>query len=445
MEENWQKLSSEEKMERRLAAWLSPQDVQFATPEAEAAYKARVGRLIDAIQLKKTPDRVPVYPHVGFYPANYAGFTAQDVMYDADKAAKAWTKCVLDFEPDVRFRVNSSLPGKVFEALDYKLYNWPGHGVAPNHSFQCVETEYMKAEDYDAFLLDPSDFFLRTYLPRIMGGLQPLSALSPLVNILEMPMTPPNLSRYGLPEVQAALEKLMEAGRGALSWQQALGASDRKLEELGFPNWTRLMTKAPFDVVGDTLRGTRGVIMDMFRQPEKLLDALEKVTPMMICLGVSNAAVSGSPVVTLPLHKGADGFMSDEQFRTFYWPSLRKVILGLIEEGFVPELFAEGGYNSRLEVIRDLPKGKTVWHFDHTDMAKAKEVLGDVACIKGNVPAALLQTGTPEQTVAYCKQLIETAGKGGGFILATGAVIDEAKAENMRAMIACAKEYGVYS
>jgi len=50
--------------------------------------------------------------------------------------------------------------------------------------------------------------------------------------------------------------------------------------------------------------------------------------------------------------------------------------MGLINEGFVPLLFAEGGYNSRLEVISDLPKGKTVWWFENTDMARAKQTVG---------------------------------------------------------------------
>jgi hypothetical protein len=74
----------------------------------------------------------------------------------------------------------------------------------------------------------------------------------------------------------------------------------------------------------------------------------------------------------MPLHKGADGFMSDKHFQTFYWPTLKKVIMGLINEGFVPLLFTEGGYNSRLEVISDLLKGKTVWWFENTDIARAK-------------------------------------------------------------------------
>ncbi len=137
--------------------------------------------------------------------------------------------------------------------------------------------------------------------------------------------------------------------------------------------------------------------------------------------------------------------MSEQQFKTFYWPTLHKVILGLIEEGCVPFLFAEGGYNSRLELITDLPKGKTLWMFDYTDMARAKDTIGKVACIMGNVPISLLQTGSVEDVVAASRKLIDVAAPGGGFILSNGAVMDEAKPENLRAMIQVAKEHGAYS
>ena len=194
------------------------------------------------------------------------------------------------------------------------------------------------------------------------------------------------------------------------------------------------------------MRGTRGIVKDMFRQPEKLLAALDKVATMMINLGLESARLGGYPVVGFPLHKGADGFMSDAQFRTFYWPSLLKVCQGLWKEGLVVRLGAQGGYNSRLEVIGGTPKGKVIWGFGAaTDMARAKELLGDVACISGNVPAALLTAGTPEQVTAYCRRLIDTAGKGGGYMLGTAAIDRTAKEENVRAMIRCAKEYGVYS
>jgi len=210
----------------------------------------------------------------------------------------------------------------------------------------------------------------------------------------------------------------------------------------GFPAFSAGFSKAPFDVIGDSLRGTQGVLTDMFRHPDELKEACERITPFMIKLGVAACKATGHIMPFMPLHKGADGFMSDEQFRTFYWPTLRKVIIGLIDEGIVPQLFAEGGYNQRLEVISDIPKGKTVWWFDTVDMARAKETVGKVSCIAGNVPLSLLCTGTPSDVTSYCKELIETAGKDGGFIFSTGAGMQGAKPANVRAMINAAKEYG---
>ncbi|MEE8419566.1 MAG: uroporphyrinogen decarboxylase family protein, partial [Dehalococcoidales bacterium] len=278
------------------------------------------------------------------------------------------------------------------------------------------------------------------------GAAEPLAQLMPAVYMIEQIHVVANVSRYGLPEVQTALEALMKAGRVALEWQEKLGPVNKKLDEMGYPSPTGGFCYAPFDFLGDTLRGTKGIIMDMYRQPDKLLEALERSTPIMIKWGTSSR-LGSCPMITIPLHKGADGFMSDEQFEKFYWPTLLRVIEGLAEEGLMTRLFAEGGYNTRLEAIRDdLPKGKTIWHFDFTDMARAKEIIGDAACLMGNVPASLLQAGTVEETTAYCKQLIQTAGKDGGYILATGVGISRtAKVENVRAMIDAAKKYGVYS
>ena len=65
-------------------------------------------------------------------------------------------------------------------------------------------------------------------------------------------------------------------------------------------------------------------------------------------------------------------------------------------------------------------------------------------CIIGNVPTSLVMTGTPQQVKEHCRKLIEVCGKGGGYVLAGGANVDEGNPENIRAMMAAAKEYGVY-
>jgi uroporphyrinogen-III decarboxylase len=223
-----------------------------------------------------------------------------------------------------------------------------------------------------------------------------------------------------------------------------IGGLNAELAALGFPNILGGFTKAPFDTIGDTLRGTRGIIMDMYRQPDKLLRALEALTPIMIGMGVGSAQQTGNPQIFIPLHKGADGFLSDEQFRRFYWPTLKAVLLGLIEGGCIPFPALEGHWGSRLEIIQDIPRGKTMWMVDQTDMAKAKQTLGKNACLIGNVSSSMLKLGTAQDVKDYVKKLIDTAGRGGGFIMSNGAFFDEAKPENVKAMAEFTREYGVY-
>ena len=440
-----EELTPDEKQEALFQKCLSTEGIEFASPQAEKSYKERATRLKDVVQLKKLPDRVPVLPITSFFPVYYAGLTPQEAMYDYKKLATAFKKFTLDFEPDVNPGAGTPGAGRIFDILDYKLYAWPGHGVSPNHSYQCLEGEYMTANEYDALIQDPSYFFTSTYFPRIFGKLEPFKMLPNLARVQEIVFVGPNLIPFGMQDVQAAYKTLFEAGSESLKWAGVLGAFDQEMAKLGFPSFFGGFTKVPFDVIGDTLRGTRGIMVDLYRQPDKLLEALDAITPMMINMGVSAVKMSGNPAVLIPLHKGADGFLSDEQFKTFYWPPFRKLLMGLIDEGCVPFSFVEGGYNTRLEVIRDIPKGKTVWTFDRTDIAKAKEILGGVACIGGNIPTDLFSVGTPQDVKDYAKKLIDTAGKGGGYIMANGAALDNVKAENVKAMIDFTKEYGVYS
>jgi len=162
-----------------LDLWCSAPGANFIDEEAEKAYKRRAQRVADVIQLK-VPDRVPVVPSFGMFPALDNGFTCEEVMFDYGKATEAWLKTLKDFAPDLYRPSAYAFPGRALEALDYKLLKLPGRGIPSNHVFRFVEEEYVKAEEfYDAFLQDPSDFMLRSYLPRVCGALEPLKGFPP--------------------------------------------------------------------------------------------------------------------------------------------------------------------------------------------------------------------------------------------------------------------------
>jgi len=424
--------------------WLSGKGIPFISPEAEESYRERVTLMKDAIQLQRTPSRIPICPSAGFFPIQYAGFTMYDAMYDYDILTRAWEQFFDDFTPDAYNAPTTIVPGKILEILDFKLYRWPGRGLSEEQDYQYVEKEYMRADEYQDLIDDPTGFFMNIYFPRIFGTLKPLEKMPLFPPVNEIPLIPPAVIPFGTEEVQSTFKNLMGAGEETIRWITAVRRLNGSVMGKGYPAFSGGFTKAPFDVIGDTLRGTRGVIMDIYRRPDELMEACERITPFMVKSGAATCKASGHIMPFVPLHKGADGFLSDEQFRTFYWPTLRKLIIGLVNEGCVPQLFAEGGYNQRLEVICDIPKGKTVWWFDLTDMGRAKQTVGQVACIAGNIPLSLLCTATPDDVKAYCKNLIDVAAKDGGFILSTGAGMQGSKAENVKAMIDFSKQYLVY-
>lgn len=408
-------------------------------------YRERLRRIDDAVHLR-VPDRVPFLPSAHFFPTNYRGVSAREAMYDYDRLASSWKAYALEFQPDLYTNpFNKVALGELFEALDSRQFKWPGHGVSPESSFQFVEAEHMKADEYDDYLSDPSDFMLRRYLPRISGSLEPLKLLPCLAELhyLRIPFAAAILDSSEMIELGRTLTK---AGKLAHRVRIRAGEFAAEMEAAGFPAEFGAIVNAPFDFVGDYFRGTRGVMLDMYRNSDKLLHMIEKVSPFLTRWAIATAQRAKTPRVFIPLHKGADGFMSVEQFKIFYWPGLRRLMLALIDAGLTPYPFFEGQYASRLEIIADIPRAKAVYMFEHTDIFRAKEVLGDRACLRGNVPASLLISGSPDEVRDYCKKLIDIAGKGGGFMMdGASGIPDEARVENVRAMAETTREYGVYA
>jgi len=175
-----------------------------------------------------------------------------------------------------------------------------------------------------------------------------------------------------------------------------------------------------------------------------MMEAVDRLTGLTIKRILASVNATGGFSVSFPLHKGDDTFMSRKQFEKFYWPSLKKVVDACIDDGISVHLFAEGRYNERLEYIGDFPKGWVTWQFDQTDMANAKKAIGKTCCIVGNVPASITITRSAREVKECCRKLIETCAPGGGYVLSGGAMATEATAENLRAFMEAAKEYGTY-
>ena len=412
-------------------------------PQMRGAFDARWQRVADCIALR-TPDRMPVSLIAGFWFARYGGVSCRQLMYDQVLANQLGERAMLEFDPDIGGGPGRSVSwGPLLEALDFRQLEWPGHGAPENASDQYLDREYLRAEEYDDFILDPTGFLFETYLPRIAGaydGLQPLGAIA---GNCYLGLAATALA-FQLPGVVSAFERLKAAGTEAARMVALNAAFTLRLARLGYPPFTGGSAQAPYDVLADYMRGAKNMMTDLYRRPEKVHAALETLGGLLLKRTLAMMKNAPSPVVMIPIHWASDNFMSQRQFATFSWPTFRKLMLALIEHGLVPMPLWESDCTRRLEVIRDVPPGKCLYWFEGTDMVRAFEVLGDRVALHGNLGASLMTTGTPQQVDAAVRHLAENVfHKGGRLILsACSPIPDETPVENVRAMFAAARRYG---
>ncbi|MBN2063006.1 MAG: hypothetical protein JW882_21565 [Deltaproteobacteria bacterium] len=408
-------------------------------------YLAREKRVKDAFDLK-IPDRIPILMYPGYLIAEMGGVTRKELYDNPDKSQEILEKIALQFQPDmITGLFDSPEPSRL---LGDQMTRWPGYGLGPDDSFQFHEQEFMKDSDYDSFLLDPSDYAIRTYLPRAFSKMKGLSQLPPFGMSLFGFYNLRSLLALTDPSVVAALNALSAATREIVKKHARSARSMRRLAEIGFPGPFFLagaLLEAPFDFMADTLRGMRGIFLDMMRIPEKLLLAEEKVKNIMLEHAINMARTTGINYASFPLHRGSDGFMSLEHFEKFYWPQLRDMILQLVDAGLNIWVFYEGIWDQRLEYLAELPRGRTAGLFQDSDIFRVKDTLGDTMCIMGGMPIPLLMGGTVQEVRDHTQRLCEHVGKGGGYIMSTNiAELEGCKPELIRTWIDATKEFGVY-
>jgi hypothetical protein len=406
-------------------------------------FQERRKRFEDAVRLD-VPDRVPLEIAFGYFPAKYCGIRHDASYYDYDAWLAACRQTVVDFGVDIP-SVQPFFPGTVLDLVDPRVMCWPGRGGSDIRSHQYRDGEYMRESEYALLIGNPAEFLLTRYMPRVSGAMKGFGSIGLLPSPDMGHRTVIALAEaLASPEAAASLEVLAQIGREMNEWRPKLEAFAREFDNLGFPSLADFIALAPYDVIADHLRGMRGTMLDLYNHPDQLQEACVAIQRLM--LDHIGMPVEGAlNHVLIPLHFGSEGFCSLQQFETFYWPTLKGLILELIARGFTPLVMTEGDYTSRLEHLLDIPKGKAFVHFDTTDMFRAKDVLGGHLCISGNVPTSLLAVGAPDEVRQLAKRLIDYCGRDGGFVMSARTPVDDARPENLKALVDFTIEYGRYA
>ena len=381
-------------------------------------YNERLGRYQATIALEPT-DRIPIASNSCYLAEVYTGANHQEIIYDPDIWLQAEMAFITDF-PEIDALRDNRVWAPMYDAVGCKTYRLPGRDLPPNHQFQFVAEEYMQADEYELLIQNPGVFMLDKFLPRVLG---------------EYSNTSPGRSHMAF----------LKAGMAQMMMVDIMRNRAMKLETMcGMPQPTTGVFIAPFDVLGDMLRGLRGVLMDTYRRPQLVLAACDVLIDIMVRFALANADPLRRYPIFVPTHKAC--FMSPKQFDTFYWPSFKRVLEKLIAAGYTVRAYLEGDWKQHWHHFNELPKGKVLCDIDtQGDIFKAKADFGRQQAISGGIPDSTFILGTPAEVVERVHHLCETLGKGGGFIINGGCNIPYGtKPENFRAMIDTIMQYGWY-
>jgi hypothetical protein len=372
---------------------------------------------------------------------SYFGSNYRDNYYDFRKAGDATLKFYETF-PQCDAQVFQGFKsGRAGEVAGVKLVDWPGRPgtkVPDSSTHQIIEQEFMTQDEYPELLKDYTGFMIRKYIPRAYANLQGLDS----VNLTSVLMGTTFLSSLYAPAIQETYKTLVEVGKLDAEAGVLFEEYSDKLAAAGFPPFFTGVAEAPYDTLGDYFRGTLGILEDLIDHENEISAVCDMFTDLQI-EALQYFRFASMPVkrVFFPLHKGMDGFMSPRQYERLYWRPLKKIMMALIDMGVTPFIYTEGKYNTRLEYLTDVPKGKVLYHFEEADMKKAKRMLNGIACITGNLPITLMEFGTKEQVVNYCKFLIDTCAPGGGYIFDFNGALHNATRENLEALFEVFETY----
>ena len=410
-------------------------------------YEEKMKRIDDAIAMKE-PDRVPLIPFVQTYCITRYGHTMAEAMYNSDAAKDSVQKYLAEYEPDANYGYGAFFcgMGPAFDKLGLKFLQWAGEKgsvCTENSIHQFVEKAYLEDEEYADLLKDSSGWIMNRYLPRNFDVFKPMENLN--FNGMLGYGAIPGVMQFANPQVVEMVKNLHEAALMLAGEYQKSAMFDMEMIEAGYPLLINATTSAAFDQLSDCLRGTIDTMADLYEQPEEVIEAVEHFYPGTVGAAVQQAKMSKGRVVFIPLHKGLDGFMGNEQYKKFYWPTLKRMVDDLIAAGLTPYVYTEGKYDSRLEFLKELPKGKVLVHFENCDMKEAKRLVGDHCCMCGGFDNQVLVKGTPDQVTDAVKRTLDICAPGGGYMFDVNTTIDHgAKPENVAAMFEAVKKYGVY-
>ncbi len=174
-------------------------------------------------------------------------------------------------------------------------------------------------------------------------------------------------------------------------------------------------------------------------EPEAIHRALDLAADALIAFGKASVD-AGSDLLHCGDSLASCDVISPADYEEWAFPYQRKVLQAWKDYGARTLLHICGDSSKVLDLYAQT--GADIIEVDHkVDLALARSIVGDRACVIGNVdPVTVLLQGTPERVRAASEECLD-AGRGGGYVLGSGCVVPRiTPLENVRAMVDAARD-----
>jgi Uroporphyrinogen decarboxylase (URO-D) len=376
-------------------------------------YMTATERLETAIGLGK-PDRVPVIPIYDFFASQYGGITQQEMFFDLKKADQALEKTIHDLGSIDGQHLSYAGIGRILQVIFPTPPQLPGVGeIPPDGQFQFLEKSVIGPDEYQR--------------------LQERNSILWLLDTLKI----------NHPELRNPLGMAKAFGTIGIDTLKMRISIRRWLKKGVETTVAYNIPFTPMEWISLALRSYNDFILDIFRYPQEIKAASKALMKPLIMQGMAMVLLSGVKRVFIGGTRTSASSISPRQFEEFALPEWQEISEYYVRKGITPFLHFDSDWTAFFPYLKSLPARKCVLNLDGTsDIFKAKEILGDHFCIMGDVPAAMLKLGDPEEVDEYCRRLITELGADGGFILSSGCTVPpDAKPENVKAMLASVHKY----
>jgi len=372
----------------------------------EALYQERFQRIQKAIRLEPVDTTPVVYMGVAFAP-RWNGMTIAEYCANPESAFQvnlATVKRLGDLDG-----VNLAAGGRItalLTALWLSRLGVPGRDLPEDSLWQVREAEVMTPDDYDTIVKIGWGAFFGSYLPRVIDP--------------------------------------QEFGE-SMGW---MGANTPRVQQSYREAGYVIVCDAPVSVgiPFEYLCGGRSMqkfFLDLYRMPDRIKAAMDVIQAEMLAQIKAAPPFGGIRGTWLGGWRSASALVAPRLWDRLVWPYILEQAEALVQVGITPVLHWDQDWTRDLVRLQELPAKKCILNPDGmTDVRKFKELVGDRMAMMGDVPAAMLAAGTPDDVTKYVRDLVSLFGNT-GLILCPGCDAPiNTKPENMEAFVAAARQYG---